>query len=751
MGPGCAFIDYDNDGYPDILLVNGDDFPGHAHAGATTPKLYHNNGNGTFTDVTRKAGLAIPMFGLGAAIGDYDNDGFDDIFITALGQSHLFHNNGNGTFTEVTKAAGMWGPNEFSTSAAWVDYDRDGKLDLVVANYVQWTEQTDLYCTLDGTHKSYCTPESYKGTSVRLWHNLGNGKFEDATQKAGLADPTSKSLGIAILDYNADGWPDILIANDTQPNKLYLNLKNGTFEERGVPAGVAFSEDGIARAGMGVDAADYDRSGHPSIIISNFANQMVSLYHNEGNGLFVDEAPSSTVGRSSLLSLSFGVSVPVVVGSLVAGPVLAVAASLPALRRALRRPVAETLTGAGPHGGYGAGWLDRIAARGRLAERVPGSLRLGFRDVLRQRRRSVAVIAQVSVAAGLAMSFLALGQSIDSAIAQAVGELHFTIGVGEAAGGDARPFSSQALTVAAATPGVSGAQPVETSSVQYNGQAYAAWGLGPHPLYSYRLSAGRWFTAADAAAVTPPVVLGPVVADASGARVGQDLTLDMIAGPVRVRVIGIDTGRNNSGDIIYFPLSTLERRDGTPGAANSLWVSTASSAHAAIDRTATAVASRLAAVGYPVTTTKIYALEAQYTAAENSILAIVEILGLVVVAIMLMGLASALSMGIIERTREIGILRCLGARARHIRRIFTTEAVVLTLAGWAVGILLGWLIYEGLLSLVRHEADLILPQDFQPIIPLITLAGVLVLTLIVIRGPLHRAKRIQPGSALRYQ
>jgi putative ABC transport system permease protein len=456
-------------------------------------------------------------------------------------------------------------------------------------------------------------------------------------------------------------------------------------------------------------------------------------------------------GRFVDVSLSFGMSVPVVVGSLVAGPVLAVAASLPALRRALRRPVAETLTGAGTDVGYGAGWLDRIAARGRLAERGPGSLRLGLRDVLRQRRRSVAVIAQVAVAAGLAMSFLALGQSIDSAIALAVGKLHFTIGVGEAAGGGARPFSSQALTVAAAAPGVSGAQPVETSSVQSNGQAYAAWGLGPYPLYSYRLSAGRWFTAADAAAVTPSVVLGPVVADASGARVGQDLTLDMAAGPVRVRVIGIDTGRNNSGDIIYFPLPTLERLDGTPGAANSLWVSTASSAHAAIDRAATAVASRLAAVGNPVTTTKIYALEAQYTASENSILAIVEILGLVVVAIMLMGLASTLTMGIIERTREIGILRCLGARSRYIRRIFTTEAVVLTLAGWAVGILLGWLIYEGLLSLVRHEADLILPQDFPPAVPLITLAGVLALTLIVIRVPLHRAKRIQPGTALRYQ
>src|SRR5258707_10061899 len=193
MAPGCAFIDYDNDGWPDILLINGQNWPGHPGT-ASTPKLYHNNHDGTFTDVTRKAGLAVPMFGLGVAVGDYDNDGFDDLFTTALGQSHLFHNNGNGTFTDVTKSGERWGPSEFSTSAAWGDYDRDGKLDLVVANYVRWSEQTDLYCTLDGAHKSYCTPESYKGTSLRLWHNLGGGKFEDATQKAGLGDPPSKNL-----------------------------------------------------------------------------------------------------------------------------------------------------------------------------------------------------------------------------------------------------------------------------------------------------------------------------------------------------------------------------------------------------------------------------------------------------------------------------------------------------------------------------------------------------------------------------
>jgi hypothetical protein len=305
MGPGVAFIDYDNDGWPDIFIVNGMDWPGHASK-RSTPKLYHNNHDGTFTDVTHKAGLDVEMFGMGVAVGDYDNDGYDDLFVTALGQSRLFHNNGNGTFTDVTQKAGLLGPKEFSTSAAWVDYDRDGKLDLVVANYVQWSLESDLYCTLDGKSKSYCTPESYKGASVRLWHNRGDGTFEDVTKKAGVWEPTSKTLGIAILDYDNDGWPDLLFSNDTQPNKLYRNNGNGTFTEKAVVAGVAFSEDGVARAGMGVDAADYDRSGMASILITNFSNQMLSLYHNEGKGLFVDEAPRSEVGRNSLLTLGFG-------------------------------------------------------------------------------------------------------------------------------------------------------------------------------------------------------------------------------------------------------------------------------------------------------------------------------------------------------------------------------------------------------------------------------------------------------------
>jgi hypothetical protein len=305
MGPGVAFIDYDNDGWQDMFIVNGTAWTGHP-GHVTTPALYHNNHDGTFTDVTKKAGLAIPMYGMGVAVGDYDNDGWDDLFVTTYGQNHLFRNNHNGTFTDVTKKAGLTTPPEFSASAAWVDYDRDGHLDLLVTNYVDWSPAKDRYCSMDGKTKSYCTPETYPGASVRLWHNNGNGTFTDVTKKAGLYDSSSKSLGIAVLDANQDGWPDIAISNDTQPNKLYINNRNGTFTEQGVAAGIAYSDDGVARAGMGIDAGDYDRSGYPGILVTNFSNQMLALYQNQRNGLFVDTAPSSQVGRSSLLTLGFG-------------------------------------------------------------------------------------------------------------------------------------------------------------------------------------------------------------------------------------------------------------------------------------------------------------------------------------------------------------------------------------------------------------------------------------------------------------
>ena len=304
LGSGAAFFDADGDGWLDILLINGKDWTPGKHK--SLDALYRNNRNGTFTDITRGSGLDVPMYGMGVAIADYDNDGRNDVFITALEGDRLFHNEGGGKFRDVTQASGIHNAS-FGTSAAWLDYDRDGKVDLFIANYVQWTPKTDLWCSLDGSTKSYCTPESYRGTQSRLYRNLGGGKFEDVTQKAGLADPTSKSLGVTILDYNGDGWPDIFVANDTQPNKLYRNNGNGTFTEAGMTAGVAFGEDGVARGAMGADSADYDRSGRAHLLVGNFSNQMLGLYHNEGNGLFVDEAPSSTVGRASLLTLAFGV------------------------------------------------------------------------------------------------------------------------------------------------------------------------------------------------------------------------------------------------------------------------------------------------------------------------------------------------------------------------------------------------------------------------------------------------------------
>ena len=302
MGSGCVFLDADGDGWQDLFLVNAKSWPG--HPGKSLSALYHNNHDGTFTDVTRGSGLDVEMYGLGGAAADFDNDGKIDLYVTALGGNHLFHNTG-GKFTDVTGAAAV-ASSGFSTSALWFDYDNDGKLDLFVAHYVDWALEKDLFCTLDGKNKSYCTPESYKGQSATLFHNRGNGTFEDVTKSAGLFDPASKGLGVAMLDFDSDGHMDLFVANDTQPNRLYRNNGNGTFTDIAMGAGVAFSEAGVARAGMGVDAGDYDGSGRPSLIIGNFSNEMMSLYHNEGTGLFIDEAPASEIGRASLLTLTFG-------------------------------------------------------------------------------------------------------------------------------------------------------------------------------------------------------------------------------------------------------------------------------------------------------------------------------------------------------------------------------------------------------------------------------------------------------------
>jgi len=320
LGSGCAFLDYDRDGWQDILLVNGADWPGHSPGhnkdwpghkrGLTsepsTLKLYRNNRNGTFSDVTHSAGLDVEMYGMGVAVGDYDNDGFPDILITCVGQNRLFKNTGKGTFIDVTKSSGLGSRQAMSTSALWFDFDRDGLLDLFVCNYVKWSPEHDVFCSLDGKQKSYCTPEAYRGETCWLFRNRGNGTFEDVTATSGIFDSSSKSLGVAMLDYDRDGWPDLLVTNDTQPNKLYRNQRNGTFKDAAVEAGIAFSAEGRARAGMGVDVADFDNSGYAGVAITNFDNEMTGLYRLSDGGNYVDVAMQSGVGLASKDKLGFG-------------------------------------------------------------------------------------------------------------------------------------------------------------------------------------------------------------------------------------------------------------------------------------------------------------------------------------------------------------------------------------------------------------------------------------------------------------
>jgi enediyne biosynthesis protein E4 len=303
MGSGVCFIDYDNDGWPDIFFVNSMDWPEHRTT-KSYPALYHNNQDGTFTDVTKQAGLAVESYGLGCAVGDYDNDGFDDLYLTTLGSNRLYHNLGNGKFAEVTAKAGVASPG-FSASAVWFDYDNDGKLDLFVTHYIEWSVEKDQYCTLDNKNKSYCTPQTYKGETSRLYHNKGNGVFEDVTKRAGLFDATSKSLGVALLDYDNDGWLDLFVTNDTEANKLYRNNHDGTFTDVGMTVGVGFSESGRVRAGMGTDAADLEQPGLPSIVIGNFTNEATAFYRTDGSGLFTDESIRSGIAQMTSQSLTF--------------------------------------------------------------------------------------------------------------------------------------------------------------------------------------------------------------------------------------------------------------------------------------------------------------------------------------------------------------------------------------------------------------------------------------------------------------
>lgn len=324
VGAGVAFFDYDNDGWQDVLFVNSDNWPGDRDRHDTL-HLYRNNRDGTFTDKTREAGLSVEMYGMGAAVGDYDNDGDRDLFLTTIGPNRLFRNRlaetGRAHFEDVTKAAGVAGypvPAPFglrwkwSASAAWLDYDKDGRLDLFVTNYVKWSPKTDVWCGKPGGPKAYCPPESFEGVPCELYRNEGNGRFRDVSEETGVrtAKTVGKSFGLAVADYNRDGWPDIAVANDMWPNFLFVNQDGKRFVERGLESGIAYDDNGKTKAGMGIDAADWNNDGRFGLLIGNFSAQQLSLFRNETTErsglLFTNIAERNTVGAASLNYLTFG-------------------------------------------------------------------------------------------------------------------------------------------------------------------------------------------------------------------------------------------------------------------------------------------------------------------------------------------------------------------------------------------------------------------------------------------------------------
>jgi len=319
-GAGAAFFDYDGDGFSDLFLVNGRDWspaerraagvPPGQETPATPSRLYHNRGDGTFEDATAGSGLAIPMYGMGCAVGDYDNDGDADLYVTGVGRGWLFRNDGKGRFAETARSLGLEGVG-WGTSATWLDLDRDGRLDLFVCHYVAWKAKDDQPCRAPGNRPIYCGPNLYPPEPSRLYRQKKDGTFEDISRASGIWGPAahplrSKAMGVVTTDFDQDGWPDLLVANDTEPNFLFHNKHDGTFAEEGLPYGIAIPNSGQARSGMGIDTGDWDESGRESVLIGNFAEEMLGLYRLTGDGSFTDVADRVGVGAPSRSSTTFG-------------------------------------------------------------------------------------------------------------------------------------------------------------------------------------------------------------------------------------------------------------------------------------------------------------------------------------------------------------------------------------------------------------------------------------------------------------
>jgi len=303
MGTGAGWIDYDQDGLMDLYFVQSAATGIYKPAHPLRSALYHNNGDGTFTDVTEKAGVGGEgHYGQGVAVADFDNDGYPDIYVTGYGGGILYHNNSNGTFTDVTAKAGVADAGQWSTSAGWFDYDKDGWLDLVVANYIDWTPQNNTWCgERRPGYRSYCHPGNYKGQRIKLYHNNHDGTFTDASDASGVGRPEAKGMGVLLADSNNDGWMDIAIANDSWPNFLFLNKHDGTFQDASFVSGLAASEDGRYEAGMGIDAADVDGDGWQDVYITHLDFELNRLYHNNQNGTFDDYTYRSGIGNKAIL------------------------------------------------------------------------------------------------------------------------------------------------------------------------------------------------------------------------------------------------------------------------------------------------------------------------------------------------------------------------------------------------------------------------------------------------------------------
>lgn len=306
VGAGCAFLDYDNDGWMDIYLVNSGPCDFYQPSMPLRNALYHNNRDGTFTDVTAKAGVGGNAYGMGVAVGDYDGDGLPDLYVTQYPNSILYHNNGDGTFTDVTAKAGVSAPG-WATSAVWFDYDNDGRLDLFVCRFADFDKSKNVFCGGHGSgERFYCKPNVFAPMHSWLFHNNGNGTFTDVSRESGIARSPSKAWGAVAVDINDDGNLDLFVANDTSPNSLFLNGQKRVFEDTGFLAGVAFNPFGIARSGMGVDAADYDQDGRADLFVANVDHEMYSLYHNLGNASFEDVAIHTPIGPTTRMMSGWG-------------------------------------------------------------------------------------------------------------------------------------------------------------------------------------------------------------------------------------------------------------------------------------------------------------------------------------------------------------------------------------------------------------------------------------------------------------